>query len=101
MTIGFNEWRLSDGWSCDSRRRDCLLPEVSSQRTPSPISTNRRDNKKFDGPKKLCYCEWQRCHKRGDYDRRETELRMMENLNSIVQRGWRLRSDALFEFHVL
>src|ERR1700720_3933144 len=36
MTIGFRERRSSDGWSCDSRRRDCLLPEVSSQRTPSP-----------------------------------------------------------------
>src|SRR5258708_22905109 len=35
MTIGFRERRSSDGWSCDSRRRDCL-PEVSSQRTPSP-----------------------------------------------------------------
>src|SRR6267142_3212880 len=34
MTIGFNEWRLSDYWSCDGRHRDCLLPEVSSQRTP-------------------------------------------------------------------
>src|SRR6266403_735339 len=36
MTIGFNEWRLSDDWSCDERHRDCLLPEVSSQRTPGP-----------------------------------------------------------------
>src|SRR5882724_5622506 len=36
MTIGFREGRSSDGWSCDSRRKDCLLPEVSSQRTPSP-----------------------------------------------------------------
>src|SRR3984957_16780368 len=36
MTIGFNEWRLSDDWSCDERQRDCLLPEVSSQRTPGP-----------------------------------------------------------------
>src|SRR5580704_13906305 len=36
MTIGFNEWRLSYYWSCDDRHRDCLLPEVSSQRTPGP-----------------------------------------------------------------
>src|SRR5712671_2587717 len=36
MTIGFNEWRLSDDWSCDERHRDCLLPEVFSQRTPGP-----------------------------------------------------------------
>src|ERR1700740_3055648 len=36
MTIGFRERRSSGGWSCDSRRRDSLLPEVSSQRTPSP-----------------------------------------------------------------
>src|ERR1700726_2983126 len=36
MTIGFNEWRLSDDRSCDERHRDCLLPEVSSQRTPGP-----------------------------------------------------------------
>ena len=36
MTIGFNEWRLSVDWSCDERHRDCLLPEVSSQRTPGP-----------------------------------------------------------------
>src|ERR1700693_3026991 len=34
MTIGFNEWRLSDDWSGDELHRDCLLPEVSSQRTP-------------------------------------------------------------------
>src|SRR5258705_2419838 len=34
MTIGFNEWRLSDDWCCDERSRDCLLPEVSSQPTP-------------------------------------------------------------------
>jgi hypothetical protein len=36
MTIGFNERRLSDDWSCDERHRDCLLPEVSLQRTPGP-----------------------------------------------------------------
>lgn len=36
MTIGFNEWRLNDDWSGDERHRDCLLPEVSSQRTPGP-----------------------------------------------------------------
>src|SRR5260370_16475960 len=36
MTIGFNEWRLSDDWSCDERHLDCLLPEVSSHRTPGP-----------------------------------------------------------------
>ncbi len=36
MTIGFKEWRLSDDWSGDERQRDCLLPEVSSQRTPGP-----------------------------------------------------------------
>src|ERR1700680_4449422 len=34
MTVGFNEWRLSDDWSCEERHRDCLLPEDSSQRTP-------------------------------------------------------------------
>src|ERR1039458_9161653 len=36
MRIGFKEWRLSDDWSGDERQRDCLLPEVSSQRTPGP-----------------------------------------------------------------
>jgi len=36
MTIGFNEWRLSDTWSCDERHRDCLLPEDSSERTIGP-----------------------------------------------------------------
>src|SRR5271167_2457398 len=36
MTIGFKARRSSDSWSGDDRHRDCLLPEVSSQRTPGP-----------------------------------------------------------------
>src|SRR5216684_317674 len=36
MTIELKELRSNDGWSGDVRRRNCLLPEVSSQLTPSP-----------------------------------------------------------------
>ncbi len=36
MTIGFRERRMSDDWSGVERRRDCSLPEVSSQPTPGP-----------------------------------------------------------------